>query len=105
MTTKSSIPTGSTKIYTLLAGSVEGPNKKMLLDPFEEQFHLPALLVDVGNGPRRQGKVVGQKLQALVALGIEVAHLPEGVGIGGGGFQGGQNHGLIREHARALIHR
>src|ERR1035437_4860598 len=75
----------------------------MLLDPFEEQLHLPALPVDVGNRPRRKRKVVGQKLQALAPLRVEVAHLSQRIWISCGGFDGGKNHGLIRKHARALI--
>ena len=42
----------------------------MLLDPFEEQFDLPAAAIEFGNGERRQGEVVGQKDQRLVGLGI-----------------------------------
>ena len=40
----------------------------MLLDPLEEQLHLPATLVQLGNGERRQLCIVGQKHQFLVAL-------------------------------------
>jgi len=28
---------------------VEAPNSQMLLDPLEEQFHLPTLLVELAN--------------------------------------------------------
>lgn len=41
----------------------------MLLDPFEEQFDLPATAIKVGNALRRQVQIVGQKDQCF-ALGI-----------------------------------
>jgi hypothetical protein len=37
----------------------------VLLDPFEEQFDLPAILVKGSNSQRRQGKIVGQKYERL----------------------------------------
>ena len=41
---------------------------QMLLDPLEEQFHLPATLVQFGNGERRPLCIVGQKHQFLAAF-------------------------------------
>ena len=32
------------------AGAVESLDPQVLLDPFEEEFHLPAALVDLGDG-------------------------------------------------------
>ena len=43
----------------------------MLLDPPEEQLHLPARTVDLGDGQRREHEVVGQELQPLVRRGVE----------------------------------
>ena len=45
----------------------------MLLDPFEEELHLPTAPIEIGDGDRREGKVVGQKHQCFVLFGIEVA--------------------------------
>ena len=42
----------------------------MLLDPFEEQLHLPAALVQRADGCRRQRKVVGEKHQRFAGLRI-----------------------------------
>ena len=43
---------------------------QVLFDPFEEQFHLPAVLVQGRNGQRRQHEVVGQrKMSALSVIG------------------------------------
>src|SRR6266852_5685604 len=77
----------------------------MLLDPFEEQFHLPATLVDLRDGTGGEHKIVGQKLQPLVGLRVEVTYAPQCIGIHRGRFEGCQNHRLIRAHARALVHR
>jgi hypothetical protein len=38
---------------------IEGLDPKMLFDPFEEQFDLPAELVQSCNRPGRQVEVVG----------------------------------------------
>ena len=51
----------------VLAGAKEHFDSQVLLDPFEEQLHLPALAVQVGNQLRLQGKVVGQKHQPFSA--------------------------------------
>ena len=45
----------------------------MLLDPLEEQFHLPAIPVEIGDGQGGQGEVVGQENEGMVALCIEVS--------------------------------
>ena len=69
-------------------GAVEGLDAEMLLDPFEEQLHLPACLVEreqVGrqqrhfpaafvklrDGQRREGEVVGQEDQVRVMFRVE----------------------------------
>ena len=49
----------------------------MLLDPLEEEFYLPPAFVELCDGERRQGKVVGQKHQSSVLRGIEETDTPE----------------------------
>ena len=49
---------------------------EMLLDPFEKQLHLPAAAIQVSDGYCRKDKVVGQKHECFVVLGIEVANTP-----------------------------
>ena len=49
---------------------VEGLDPQMPLDPFEEQLHLPPLLVDIGDGLRRNGEKVGQKHEATMVLHV-----------------------------------
>jgi hypothetical protein len=41
----------------------------MLLDPFEEQLHLPARLLECCNGDGVQLEIVGQQRQVFTRLG------------------------------------
>ncbi len=45
----------------VLGGAEESLDAQVLLDPFEEQLDLPAAFVELYNGQRRQGDVVGQE--------------------------------------------
>ena len=49
----------------------------MLLDPFEKQFHLPSAPIQIGDGERRQYKVVGLKDQPPARLRILEANAPQ----------------------------
>ncbi len=46
-------------------GTVKGFDSQMLFDPAEEELHLPALLVNIGNGYGGNGKDIGQVSSAL----------------------------------------
>ena len=59
-------------LHGIVAGAIKGLDAKVLLDPLEEQFDLPATSIQLSDGQRRQGKIVGQKNQSLVGLLIEV---------------------------------
>jgi hypothetical protein len=61
-------------LHRVLAGAVEGHDSQVLLDPFEEPFHLPASLVDLGDRKCRKCEVVGQKLEPLPRLHVEITH-------------------------------
>ena len=54
-------------------GAVKGFYAQMLLDPFEEEFDLPAAAIELGDGQRRHGEVVGQKDQRLARFWIAIA--------------------------------
>ena len=55
----------------VLAGSEEGFDAQMLLDPFEEQFDLPALFVKRGNHLWFEGEIVGQKGDAFPSFVLD----------------------------------
>jgi len=60
----------------VLGGPIERLDAQVLLDPFEEEFDLPAGLVELGDGPCGQIELIGQEDRAFVDLGIEVANAP-----------------------------
>ena len=57
--------------------SLVGMNVRVLLDPLEEQFHLPTTLVQLGNAQRRKFEVVGEKDKTFVRCQIDVADAPK----------------------------
>ena len=58
------------RLHRVLARAQKTLDAKMLLDPFEEQLHLPAALVQCGNGQRWQRRIVGQKHQRFARIGV-----------------------------------
>src|SRR6266567_460962 len=77
----------------------------MLLDPFEEQFHLPATAIELGNGQWRQGKVVGQKDQPSFLLGVEITNAPQFVRVTSAGNWICQRDDLIAHDAGGSVDR
>src|SRR5271165_724881 len=59
-------------LHRVVAGPVKVFDPQVLLDPFEEQLHLPTALVEQCDGRGRERKIVCQKDQALVRLRIDV---------------------------------
>ena len=59
------------RLHRVLAGAKEHLDAQMLLDPLEEQFHPPALAIQVGNQFRLHVKVVGQKNQAFSGIVLD----------------------------------
>ena len=52
--------------------SVKGFDSQMLLDPAEEELHLPALLVNIGDGYGGNGKNIGQVDKTLLGVQVHV---------------------------------
>ena len=75
-----------------------------MLDPFEEQFDLPASLVDIGNGFGRQFEIIGQEGVMNAGFGIFIANTtkPEGAVFCPGA---GEFNGLIAGQAFVFGHR
>ena len=91
------------RLHCVLARAQKALDAQMLLDPFEEQFHLPAALVQCSNGQGRQRRVVGQKHQRLARLGVFVADAPQMLGIVGGYVKTVEANRLIADHSRASV--
>src|SRR5262245_37486485 len=56
--------------YCIGASAIESLDSQMLFDPPEEQFDLPATLIELGNGQRRQLEVVRKKDESPLVLSI-----------------------------------
>ena len=77
----------------------------MLLDPFEEQFHLPTAAVELGDGQRGQGEVVGQEDEAFAGLRIvEVDAAQRRLEVLER-VEAGEHDGLIADHPGASVDR
>jgi len=86
------------------AGAIKGFDAQMLLDPFEEEFDLPASAIELGDGQRRDRKVVGQEDQQFAGFGIAIADATQRDGKIVLGIQAGQHDGLIKPQAGGFVH-
>ena len=77
---------------------------EILLDPLEEQFHLPPAFVKQGNAHGRQGKVVRQVDEEPLRLGVEIADTTQPVWISLLAVEYLQANDLIGAHASGEIH-
>src|ERR1700733_3829571 len=76
---------------------------QVLLDPFEEQLHLPAAAIQPSNGQGRQLKIVGQENQALAVVGSDIADATQRVGIVARGLGAMQGNRLIAAQAKLFV--
>ena len=86
------------------AGAVKGFDAQMLLDPFEEQFDLPAAPIQFGDGQSRDGEVVGEEDQRLAGFRVAITDAAQRVGIIVLGEQAGHHHGLVETQAGGFVH-
>ena len=77
----------------------------MLFDPFEEQLHLPAAAIQLGDAQGWQGKLVGQEDEPLVRLRIAVLDTTQRYGKILVGIVASQDYGLIADKSSRAIHR
>ena len=61
--------------------AIKSFDSEMLLYPFEEQLHLPSLLVESANRDGRQCEVVGQKLERLACFEVDECDASQRLGI------------------------
>ena len=64
-------------LHRIFGSTVEGLDSQMLLDPLEEEFDLPAALVEFCDRECRQSEVVGQKDKPSFLFGIVETDAPE----------------------------
>ena len=63
--------------HRVIAGAIKVFDAQVLLDPFEEQLHLPTALVEQGYGQGGEGEVVSQEYQALACLRVHIMDAPQ----------------------------
>jgi hypothetical protein len=92
------------RLHGVLAVSQKTLDSQVLLDPFEEQLHLPAVLVKLGDDRCRQRRVVRQKNQRLARFGIFESHPAQMLGIVPASVMPAERHRLIAHHASGLVY-
>lgn len=91
--------------HGVLAGAEECFDAEVLLDPFEEQFDLPAPFVDRCDDLCGQIEVIGQKDQTLPSIGIKETDTPEFFREVALSFVSAQPDGLVAAQAAGFIDR
>ena len=76
----------------------------MLLYPFEEQLHLPAAPVKLGDGQRWQDKVVGQKYERLSSFRVFETDSPQRRIVVLERIETGEDNGLVADQSSRTIH-
>lgn len=89
--------------HGVLGGLIKRFDPKVLLDPTEEEIHLPAEFVKLGDRQRRQMKVVGQKGQVPIVLPVVESNPSDDIGIIGLGFDAGQNDFLVAGQVEGFV--
>ena len=77
----------------------------MLFDPFEEQFDLPATMIQMCDGQRGCGEFVGQKDQSLARFEIAIADASQRRGIIILGQRARRDDRLVKAQAGGFVHR
>lgn len=91
--------------HCVLAGAEESFDSQVLFDPFEEEFYLPATLVNGCDGQGGKIEVVGEKDQSLSALGIDVTDTSQSLRVAEFPFSGAQPDRLVAAQSGCLVDR
>jgi len=87
------------RLDRVLVGAIKRLDAQMLLDPFEKQFDLPALAIQVRNQRGFEGEVVGQKSYSFARLVLDYYTSQRG-GIVLAGIKEGQHTCLVAHDVR-----
>ena len=90
-------------LHRVFGRAIKRLDSQMLLDPFEEKFHLPAALVQLRDCQGVQDKVVGQKNQTLAGIRIDILDTSEGNRLFGCRFDSCKPDGLIAAQPRPFV--
>lgn len=86
------------------AEAEKGFDAQVLFDPFEEQLDLPTTFVDSGDGLSRQVKAIGDKVESLGCLGVEVSDSTNALWIEVLGPTSVETDELVAEHGAVVGH-
>ena len=87
------------RLDRVLVGAIKRLDAQVLLDPFEKQFDLPALAIQICNQFGFEGEVVGQKCDALASVVLD-HHTSQRGWIVLAGIKDGQHTRLIAHDVR-----
>ena len=90
-------------LHCVFARAEKFLDAQVLLDPFEEQFDLPTLLVQRGDRQRRQGCIVGQEDQGFACVGILESNAPQMLGIILRNIKAVHRDRLVADHAGRAV--
>jgi hypothetical protein len=88
------------RLDRVLVGAIKRLDAQVLVDPFEKQFDLPALSIQVRYQLRFECEVVGQERDALASVVLD-DHASQCGGIVFAGIKDGQHTRLIAHDVRA----
>ena len=88
------------RLDRVLVGAIKRLDAQVLLDPFEKQFDLPTLAIQVRDQRGFEGEVVGQKSYSLARLVLD-DHTSQRGGIVLAGIKDGQHTCLVAHDVRA----
>src|SRR3990167_7412227 len=92
------------RLHGVLGRAQEGLDPQVLLDPFEEQLHLPALLVQGTDRERGQRQFVGQELECLARLGVDEGDATQWFWISLARVDSGEADMVIADQPGACVH-
>src|SRR5947207_54270 len=90
-------------LTALLEVHVEALNPQVLFDPTEEQFHLPASPIKLGDEESGQSELVGQKDEPEIFFGVIVMNATQESGVQPRSFRPGEFDGLVGAHSGQLV--
>ena len=90
-------------INGILGGAIERLDMQMLLDPFEEQFHVPAFAVELCYGQSLITHMVGQEAVYDTRGEVFVSNHPKFFGVGLGGLIGGEFDDFVSNYAGSFV--
>jgi len=92
------------RLHGVFRSPIECLDPKVLFDPAEEQFDLPAELIEQGDGQCGQGEVVRQERQVTIVVPVVETDATESFRESGVGIKAGEFDGLIAGQVHGFIH-